>query len=452
MRFIRRGNNFSRRALARCLAVRAGVVAAGVRSVVFLRDELAKASPLFRKIPVSEQLSDSSTGSSFLHLVVALVASAALLVRTFVKAKSTVVRQQVKWVVWGTVLAITPFILLYAVVYLFGAPTDRWLTDVAILPLGLIPFAFGYSVLRYRLMDVELVVRRVFVYALTTLAIALLIGVVVYLGGLYAFGSDQAFTSGEITLRVVVAVLAMAAIVMVAAPVKNFLQEQVDRLFYGERYDLRNSLLDFGRTLSATTALDPLLDSLVSRLQEVMNVERVAIFIESRNAQSGYVVARSAGLPTPVSVPSDFREMIRVRSAETGVVRADDLDLNAESNGSAVRRSLHYYVPCVVRGRMVAVIGLGRSVDGGLLSSEDVEILRTVSGYVAVAIENSLLYKDQQERAGELKLLKEFNESIIESINVGSAGGRSRRTRDASELRARTHSRSASRCGSRPAC
>ena len=68
---------------------------------------------------------------------------------------------------------------------------------------------------------------------------------------------------------------------------------------------------------------------------------------------------------------------------------------------------------------MVAVIGLGRSVDGALLSSEDVEILRTVSGYVAVAIENGLLYKDQQERASELKLLKEFNESIIESINVG---------------------------------
>src|ERR1700752_1882338 len=110
--------------------------------------------------------------------------------------------------------------------------------------------------------------------------------------------------------------------------------------------------------------------------------------------------------------------MIRVRSAESGVVRADDLDLTADAIGS-VRRTLHYFVPCVVRGRMVAVIGLGRSVDGALLSSEDVEILRTVSGYVAVAIENSLLYKDQQERASELKLLKEFNESIIESINVG---------------------------------
>lgn len=389
-------------------------------TVVYLRDEIAKGIPVFAKIPVSEQLIGILYWLYILHLAVALVASAVLLVRTFVKAKSTVVRQQVKWVAWGTLLAITPFVFLYAVVYLFGAPTDRWLTDVAILPLGLIPFAFGYSVMRYRLMDVELVVRRVFVYALTTIAIALLIGVAVYYGGLYAFGSDQGFTSGEITLRVVIAVLAMAAIVMVAAPVKKFLQEQVDRLFYGERYDLRNSLLDFGRTLSATTALDPLLDALVSRLQEVMNVERVAIFIESKQSHLGYVVARSEGLPAPVTVPSDFREMIRVRSAETGVVRTDDLEMNAESNNSgSIRRSLHYYVPCVVRGRMVAVIGLGRSVDGGLLSSEDVEILRTVSGYVAVAIENSLLYQDQQERAAELKLLKEFNESIIESINVG---------------------------------
>jgi PAS domain S-box-containing protein len=210
----------------------------------------------------------------------------------------------------------------------------------------------------------------------------------------------------------------MAAIVMVAAPVKNFLQEHVDRLFYGARYDLRNSLLDFGRTLSATTALDPLLDSLVSRLQEVMNVGRVAIFVEDKQALHGYTVARSVALDAPVVVPPDFREMIRVRSAETGVVRADDLERVSDSVGSA-RRSLHYFVPCVVRGRMVAVIGLGRSVDGALLSSEDVEILRTVSGYVAVAIENSLLYKDQQARASELKLLKEFNESIIESINVG---------------------------------
>ena len=300
---------------------------------------------------------------------------------------------------------------------MLGAQTDPWLTNAAVLPLVLIPLSFGYSVVRYRLMDVELVVRRVFVYVLTTLAIALMVGAVVYLAGLYALGGDQGTTSGELTLRVVVAIVAMAAIVMIAAPVKNFLQEQIDRLFYGERYDMRHSLLDFGRTLSATTALEPLLDSLVSRLQQVMNVGRIAIFIEDKHSPAGYRVARAAGLSSEMVVPPDFREMIRIRSAETGVVRSDDLDL-PETTGF-VRRALHYYVPCVVRGRMVAVIGLGRSADGALLSSEDVDILLTVSGYVAVAIENSLLYQEQGDRAAELKLLKEFNESIIESINVG---------------------------------
>ncbi|HYN84838.1 MAG TPA: ATP-binding protein [Pyrinomonadaceae bacterium] len=364
-------------------------------------------------------------------LTTALVAGAVILVRRFWKSESAIVRQQLKWVVWGSALAIAPFTLLYAVGYLFGGAeslllseaTGRRLADAAVLPLALIPLTFGNSVVRYRLMDVDIVVRRTAVYALTTLAIALLIGTVIYVAVLKASGLDLVAAGGSsgpgvATLQFIIAVAAMAVIVMTAAPLKNFLQEKTDRFFYGERYDLRNGLLDFGRTLSATTTLDPLLDALVSRLQQVLGVERIAIFIEDRRAPSGYRVARSAGLSSEVLVPPDFRDMIRVRSAESGIVRADDLDLAPEATGF-VRRALHYYVPCVVRGRMVAVIGLGRATGGELLSTEDLEILRTVSGYVAVAIENSLLYQEQRERAEELALLKEFNESIVESINVG---------------------------------
>ncbi len=385
---------------------------------VILRDEVVRFLPFTKKLlDYSPNFVVGFYRATILQLTIALVASAALLVRRFVVSKNTVARQQLKWVVWGSVLAIAPFTLLYAAGYVFGAETNGSLTDLAVLPLVLIPLSFGYSVVRYRLMDVELVVRRAAVYALTTLAIAVAIGLIVYFVGGYALNGQTA-SSGEITLRLIVSVAAMACIVMVAAPVKNFLQERVDRLFYGQRYDMRRSLLDFGRTLSATTALEPLLDSLITRLQEVLNVGRVAIFIEDERAPAGYRVARTAGLSNEMIVQPDFREMIRTRSAETGVVRADDLDLAPDSSGF-VRRALHYYVPCVVRGRMVAVIGLGRSADGALLSSEDVEILRTVSGYIGVAVENSLLYQEQRQRAAELELLKEFNESIVESINAG---------------------------------
>ncbi len=354
--------------------------------------------------------------ASFIHFCAALAIGAGILVWRFIKSHSTVVRQQLKWVMSGAIIAVTPLTLLYGINHLLGLESERWVTGVAIVPLILIPLAFGHSVVRYRLMDVDIVVRRAVVYALTTLAIALLIGGVVLAVGAWVFSGNVVV--GEVTLPVIIAVVAMAVIVMIAAPIKNFLQEQADRFFYGEIYDMRHGLMDFGRTLSATTALEPLLNALVSRLQQVLSVERIAIFIEDKRTPSGYRVARAAGLSFEMIVPPDFREMIRRRSAETGVVRADDLDLSPETT-EFVRRALHYYVPCVVRGRMVAVIGLGRSADGALLSSEDVEILRTVSGYVAVAIENSVLYQEQQERAAELELLKEFNESIVESVNIG---------------------------------
>ncbi|HEV2762562.1 MAG TPA: PAS domain-containing protein, partial [Pyrinomonadaceae bacterium] len=360
-------------------------------------------------------------------LTVSLVAGAGVLVYRFAKSESAVVRQQLKWVVWGSAAGVAPFTLFYALGYFFGASTTNdlvgeatvdWLRDAAVLPLVLIPLTFGNSVVRYRLMDVDMVVRRTATYALTTLAVAAGIGLVVYTAGLIALGGE-AITPGTVTMRFLVSVAAMAVIVMTAAPLKNFLQERIDRFFYGERYDLRNGLLDFGRTISATTALEPLLDALVSRLQEVLGVERIAIFVEDARSSGRYRVARAQGLSRELIVPPDFREMIRIRSAETGVVRADDLDLHQHETVGFVRRALHYYVPCVVRGRMVAVIGLGRSTGGALLSSEDIEILRTIAGYVAVAIENSLLYQEQRERAAELELLKEYNESIVESINVG---------------------------------
>ncbi|HYP52406.1 MAG TPA: ATP-binding protein [Pyrinomonadaceae bacterium] len=379
---------------------------------------------LYVRLPqdFSEWLSVAATA----FITASLVAGAVVLVYRFAKSESAVVRQQLKWVVWGSAVAVTPFTLLYAVGYLFDAgaatnslvseATAAWLSDAAVLPLVLIPLTFGNSVVRYRLMDVDMVVRRTATYALTTLAVAAGIGLVVYTAGLIALGGESV-APGAVTMRFLVSVAAMAVIVMTAAPLKNFLQERVDRFFYGERYDMRNGLLDFGRTLSATSALEPLLDALVSRLQQVLGVERIAIFVEER-ATGRYRVARAGGISRELIVPPDFREMIRRRSAETGVVRADDLDLQPETTGF-VRRALHYYVPCVVRGRMVAVIGLGRSTGGALLSSEDLEILRTISGYVAVAIENSLLYEEQSERAAELESLKEYNESIVESINVG---------------------------------
>jgi two-component system NtrC family sensor kinase len=365
------------------------------------------------------------------HFVSGITAGAVVLIWRFMISKQTLVRQRLKWAMWGTIASVIPILGFQIAKRFIYLPDDTLTTGLTTLPLALIPLSFGHSVVRYRLMDVDVVVRRALVYAMTTLAIAMMIGAVALGLVFLAVGEDLSRT--EITLRALIAIIAMAAIVMLSEPLKNFLQERADRFFYGTRYDLRQGLLDFGRTLSATTAMEPLLDSLTDRLIQVLDVEKVAIFVEDEKTASRYRVAKSAGLSETFRIPNDFKQMIREKSAERGIVRADEFEsldaepeaTNGNGNGNGhhkalpARKELHYFVPCVVRSKMVAVIGLGRGRDGSLLSSEDLEILQTVSGYAAVAIENSKLYQEQRAHTQELALLKEFNESIVESVNVG---------------------------------
>jgi PAS domain S-box-containing protein len=313
----------------------------------------------------------------------------------------------------------------------------------AYAPLILIPLSFGYSIVRYRLMDVDVIMRRSFVHVMATVAVgAMYMAVLLGVGDLIKFVWATADLNSWKTRAVVV--VGMLIVTMLFAPIKNRLQVWADRWFYGERYTLRTGLQDFGRTLAQTTALPQLLDSLVRRLSDMLTVRKIAIFIEDGLAPSGYRLAHSSGIDWDVRLPDEIKRIIRTRSIGRGFITSDDIpkeDVVAQSSGVAdfrgeisdlftltnttevadltARDELYYYVPCVVRDRMVAIIGVGRTAAGAMLTSEDTDLLRAISGYVAVAIDNSLLYRSEMEKAEELARLKEFSENIIESVNVG---------------------------------
>ncbi|MFN7949612.1 MAG: PAS domain S-box protein [Blastocatellia bacterium] len=356
-------------------------------------------------------------GADFLFAA-SLLISCALFLRTFQQARSTVIRQQLKWIVWGMGVASLVFAAFYLPSRLATEQASDLLSSIAIAPLILIPLTMGYSIVRYRLMDVDILVRRSVAYIIATLSVALLFGSVMAVS--LKFLQDQ--LSGATLL---ITAIALSAIAMLFAPMKNWVQERIDRLFYGEKYDYRMTLQDFGRTLSSTTDREILLDSLTRRLKEVLGVERLAIFIEDRTTPSGFAPARSEGLDTEVSLPPDFLTTLREHSGTSGIVSASDIDFDEELFTAddqptvSNRRRLHYFVPCAARSRVVAVIALGRMSNGALLSSEDLNLLRAISGYVAVALENAMLIEEQAQRADELARLKEFNENIIESISVG---------------------------------
>ncbi len=347
----------------------------------------------------------------------ALLISFGLLIRTFTRARSSMIRQQLKWVIWGLGFASIAFAVFYAPAYLAMAQISKLLQSMAFAPLILIPLTLGYSIVKYRLMDVDVVMRRSFAYIIATLSVAVVFGSI--MAASYEF--LRPMVTQEAT--VLIAAITMSALAMLFAPVKNWVQERIDRMFYGEKYDYRVTLQDFGRTLSSTTELPVLLDSLMRRLREVLSVEKLAIFIEDRHSPSGFGLARIEGADPRIELPADFLRILRERSGSTGIVRIDNLDSDDEPSEDELPynsyRHFSYYVPCAVRSRVASIMALGRTSDGALLSSEDTDLLRAISGYVAVAIENALLLEEQAQRADELARLKDFNENIIESINVG---------------------------------
>lgn len=348
-----------------------------------------------------------------LLFAVSMIASCALMLRTLRRTRSSIVRQQLKWVVFGLGIAALSFGAFYAPSLITGTHVSSVLQSLAVAPLIFIPVTLGYSIVRYRLMDVDIVMRRSAAYIIATISVAVLFGSV--MAASYEFLRPQ--LPPEATL--LISAIVMSVIAMLFAPVKNWVQERIDRAFYGEKYNYRMTLQEFGRTLSSTTDLNVLLDTLVGRLQEVLSVVNLAVFVEERTAPTGFKAVRAKGVDPDGGLPGEV--VARLSSAE-GIIRAEEVTVETDAESEefvAPRRRLYYYVPCAVRSRVVAVIALGRTADGAMLSSEDLDLLRAISGYVAVAIENAQLLQEQEQRADELARLKEFNENIIESINVG---------------------------------
>jgi two-component system, NtrC family, sensor kinase len=328
------------------------------------------------------------------------------------RASTTILRQQLKWVTRGTILAIVPYTLLYVIPYLMGSLPGAAM-KISALSLALLPLTFGYAIFRYRLMDVDLIFKRGVVY---TLAAAIVVGM--YFGlvaGVAELVHMRQPSSGPVGL-----ILAVVVTALLFDPVRKWIQDRVDQFFYRTRYDYRRTLLEFGRELSSETNLNAMLASLIDRLSRTLAVDRIAVFLAG-DAPGRFALAKSSALLTVGDLNLSFLETPRPQAAghlffeNTHQVPRE----TAEAQQTIARLDLNYYIPCHAQQKTVAVLGLGKTAQGDFLSSEDVELLETLGGYLGIAIQNGQLYASLQKKAAEYERLKDFNENIVESINVG---------------------------------
>ncbi|MDR3723364.1 MAG: ATP-binding protein [Terracidiphilus sp.] len=347
------------------------------------------------------------------------VLAVALFLRSYAQADTPLLRQQLKWLCRGTLVAILPYTLLYAVPFLLDLNPPRLLTNLAGLSLIFLPLTFSWAIVRYRLMDTDLIFKRGVAY---TLATGLILGTYFGIIALSALLAHNGMPQQVREWGLVITVLVVAAVI---DPLKRRIQGWVDRAFDRHRYDYRKALVEFGRGLSSETDIEALLGSIVEQLPHTLLVARVVVFLQEDNKLR---LAASHGLPAGIaSEPLDLGFLNFDEASDHSHIFLENalqaFHLSETEQRAAALLDLNYYLPCRVQfgeqTRTIAVIGLGRTLGGDFLSSEDVELLESLASYIGIALQNASLYARLEKQIAEFERLKEFNENIVESINVG---------------------------------
>jgi signal transduction histidine kinase len=347
------------------------------------------------------------------YLFLCAVAAVVVLIRAFGEITSLTGRRQLRWIAWGTVLGVGPFALGYALPWAFGLNPPLALQLTAI-PLGLVPLAFASAIVRYRLRDVEVIIKRgmaytAFLVASGTLFLAMQKGV----GFLFHNDADSHTR--------IVALLATIIVVLLAQPVREAMQNALDRVFYRDRYDYRRALVGFARDLNTDLDVVRLSRRLVIRIVETLVVDRMALMLADERLGDFRTIGDFGFLQPVPRLPRPSSFVSRLNMGHT--VALDDPIAAAWFAAEEVEfwrdQGIYYFVPCIFEGSAIAVLALGRKETDEPFNSEDLGLLTAVAGQVATAIENGRLYRQLHIKAEELGRMREFNDNILESLDDG---------------------------------
>ncbi len=193
-------------------------------------------------------------------------------------------RQQTKWVVYGFALGIGCFAAMIIVVNLaFGAlvnadPLVHLASSTAVyILISLIPVTIGIAILRSRLYDIDIIIRRTLVYGSLT-AILVAIYAVGVIGAQTAIG---AFTGGGAEQQPFLIVATTLLVAALFQPLRRRLQHLIDRSFYRTRYDAARMLAIFGATLRNEVELNALTDHLIGTVEDAMRPAHVSLWLRT---------------------------------------------------------------------------------------------------------------------------------------------------------------------------
>jgi len=339
----------------------------------------------------------------------------AVIVVGALRHQSFIVRKQLKWIVYGLGFGVVPFTALYVIPFVAGAAPST-AAELTVLLQALIPLSFSYSISRYKLMDLEVIIKKT-----ATLVISYFVLALIYLG---VSSQTKIFSENKLN-ALLLGVLALILGATVFTPLRSLIQSVIDRVFYRRSYHYRKTLLTISQELSRERNLETLAKRLLELISNALSLRSIALLLPVEAGSTTFTVFSARGDSAGAAAGRlTFDPKVYESLAENDALSlysvTEDIKLQAKLEG--LRASgFDHFLALKGENKLVGCLAMGRKIDATFLTSEDWELLTTISSQVALAVENAHLYNQAGQRASELERLKDYSENIIESLTVGVA-------------------------------
>ncbi|MEO8430512.1 MAG: SpoIIE family protein phosphatase [Acidobacteriota bacterium] len=301
-------------------------------------------------------------------------------------------RRQAFHVFVGTILGTVPYLLL-GIVLPSAFNTDEYVF-YGIVPMIFIPLTFAYAIVRFQMLNIRFVVRRTFLYAITT---AILFGfyAVAIAAANAVFARSRPGSSAVFNFGFFLVVLPLFEFV------RRRIQTPLDKLFFRDKFDYQSALLEMSEAITGELDLGKIADYLTASVAGTMRLEKASIWLRDRDGFLERRGRREDRVPPSAVVRRILRQ-------EGKPVRVEELSVYfADSESEAFRDRLiaegfRMVVPLAYRDRLMGILALKEKLSGERFDRDDEALLSTLANQSALAIETALLH-DEMTRQAELR-------------------------------------------------
>jgi class 3 adenylate cyclase len=315
------------------------------------------------------------------------------------------------------------------------------------------PSFVGYSIVKHDLFDIDAIIKRTYGYVLTTGTIAGIYGLVVLISNL-AFGEFEFARSPSFPL------IFILTVVFLFNPIRNRVQKLIDRVFYRLEYDYQETVRKISETMRSLLNQDAICRGIMKFALEPMFVDSGSVMILSKDkseyecfiqtdesqeperdtgvgieatltakSAAGEVVSKETAVVetapenTNLILSTDDPMMRKLAELKKEVTRYDiQEDPFFEDEREACEQAFErlgatLMVPLIYEERLTGVISLGQKKSGKFYRREDINLLNTLAGQGALAVENARMVEEiVEEERMRTRILDAFGKYVTPEV------------------------------------